>query len=435
MLGEAVPVALAWLIVTLLHQEALPGDRQFWLTRPYRIGSLMAAKALFVLLFVCASLVAKDCYIVAAHGLPIGLTGLLLRLIAWTAWVVLPALAVGVITRNLQEVVLVGAGIGAVYALQGFLKPQSVWTGIEWVPDYLGILLLLVGCGAIVLWQYLLRRTGTARAAVACCSVMVLMGVPLLPWGAAFAIQMAARPPRPDVANAQILPGVLQAHVPAPAGDVIRDRLAGILLPLRVTGVNGPVQLAEDGFDVQISSGTRVVWHSGWQTPRYGNGTTWQLFALDEATYRRLENLPVTIRLSLAVTFFEDLPSTPVPHLPKFSLDGARCEQRSPLLFPWSFWCETAFKELPSTRVVLKGLGTLGSIGTQSYAPYPAVLDMDPMTATVPAGGLFSWGMSDAVRVVTVTSSRPVAHLRRDVEFANVRLADYALRRWWDQRP
>src|SRR5690348_3994597 len=44
--------ATAYLIARLIHAEALPGDRQFWITRPYRWQSLLGAKLLFVLVFV-----------------------------------------------------------------------------------------------------------------------------------------------------------------------------------------------------------------------------------------------------------------------------------------------------------------------------------------------------------------------------------------------
>ena len=45
---------LTWwtLIARVIHDEALPGDRQFWITRPYSWKSLLGAKALFILAFI-----------------------------------------------------------------------------------------------------------------------------------------------------------------------------------------------------------------------------------------------------------------------------------------------------------------------------------------------------------------------------------------------
>ena len=40
------------MIVRLIHAEPIPGDRQFWITRPYHWASLVAAKASFLFLFL-----------------------------------------------------------------------------------------------------------------------------------------------------------------------------------------------------------------------------------------------------------------------------------------------------------------------------------------------------------------------------------------------
>jgi len=54
---ETLPLLLAplacWVLaVTLIHEERLIGDEQYWLTRPYTWKDLVAAKALFLVVFV-----------------------------------------------------------------------------------------------------------------------------------------------------------------------------------------------------------------------------------------------------------------------------------------------------------------------------------------------------------------------------------------------
>ena len=50
----SVLLAVAWslLIARAIQTEALPGDRHFWLTRPYSRASLVLSKALFVGAFI-----------------------------------------------------------------------------------------------------------------------------------------------------------------------------------------------------------------------------------------------------------------------------------------------------------------------------------------------------------------------------------------------
>src|SRR5580704_3650909 len=47
-------VPLSWwlLISPVIHEEKLVGDRQFWITRPYDWKKLLAAKVLFLIVFL-----------------------------------------------------------------------------------------------------------------------------------------------------------------------------------------------------------------------------------------------------------------------------------------------------------------------------------------------------------------------------------------------
>jgi hypothetical protein len=442
LLGVLVPAAYAWLIVTLVHQEALPGDRQFWLTRPYRLGSLLVAKLLSILLFVSASMIAKDCVIVAAQGFPVlsNITGLLLRQMAWSAWVVLPALAAGVVTRNLQEVGFVGVGVALVYALQGTLVRKSFWPGIEWVRDYFGMLLLLILCAAIVLWQYSRRETGKARAGVACTSILVIAGLPLLPWNAAFAVQMLAPRPGIDLTKVQLMPDMTRVRPIGPARE-IPPGLVTVALPLRLTGLPGGMTVVPDGVDVSISTGQPGIWRSGWQQNWYGKKMedySSQEVVIDSRVYRSLENQPVTVRLSLGLTLFENAPPLVVPaHQQTFSFEGNRCEDQLPDNYPPQIWCFAALKALPRTLVALETRAAAKSIvqtGTWSYAPYEALLDQSPLATTpLPIVALQDpsvdlralWESPDAQ--LELTPQRPVAHFRRELEFPEVKLANFVV--------
>src|SRR5437867_4353384 len=63
-----VPPAWIYLVVRVILEEPLPGDRQFWITRPYSRLSLFCAKALFVLTLINLPLAISDCVILARHG-------------------------------------------------------------------------------------------------------------------------------------------------------------------------------------------------------------------------------------------------------------------------------------------------------------------------------------------------------------------------------
>src|ERR1700689_3380304 len=66
-----VLLSLSWLylIGRVIHAEALPGNKQFWLTRPYSRESLFAAKVLFLLTFITLPMMVSDCVILGMSGL------------------------------------------------------------------------------------------------------------------------------------------------------------------------------------------------------------------------------------------------------------------------------------------------------------------------------------------------------------------------------
>ena len=441
-LGVLVPAAYAWLIVTVVHQEALPGHRQFWLTRPYRLGSLVAAKSLFILLFVCGSMLAKDVLIAARLGHPgtVEIPGLLLRQLAWTSWVVLPAFAAGVVTRNLQETGLVGGALALFYGFAGTVVRKSFWPGIEWVRDYLGMLVLFALCAGIVLWQYFRRETSKARLAVATCAAGFMIGLPLLPWGFGFGVQMLARGPRVDLQSARITAD-MTPPARVSAGERGSDSVM-IGLPVKISGFPRGTTLVPDGVRAALSSAERELWHSGWQQSWVGRSVEayrLQVFYMDNRVYHALENASVTLKLSLALTLLEDEPASRVPVREReFAVLGERCENQSRQNYPPVVQCLAAIKAPAAAMVGLEAGGLSQTVaartGTWSYAPYEAVLDLSPVQQQyLPIAGPREsceeirklWDTSEARFVFT--PQRPVAHFRRELEFRNVRLADYAL--------
>src|ERR1035438_216868 len=64
-------LAAAYTIARLIHAESIPGENQFWITRPYRWQSLLAAKLLFVVAFVNLPVFLVQANILIVSGFPI----------------------------------------------------------------------------------------------------------------------------------------------------------------------------------------------------------------------------------------------------------------------------------------------------------------------------------------------------------------------------
>src|ERR1700733_7233624 len=64
-------IGVATIVSRLVLAEAIPGDRQFWITRPYRWQSLLGAKLLFIIVFVNVPLFLAQLFILIIDGFPL----------------------------------------------------------------------------------------------------------------------------------------------------------------------------------------------------------------------------------------------------------------------------------------------------------------------------------------------------------------------------
>ena len=155
-----------WLVAAAVHEEPLGGDREFWLTRPYGRGSLLLAKAMVLGVTISLPLLFADCAIVGLQGLPLfsNAGGLALRAVATAIWLILPALAIASLTRDLAQNALVWflVAIWAIVLVQWkgespFLNDDYAWN-IVWVLAAMSALLMAVTVvlqyrGAGVVWE------------------------------------------------------------------------------------------------------------------------------------------------------------------------------------------------------------------------------------------------------------------------------------------
>src|SRR5436190_21943419 len=66
-----LPVTAAYLIARLVHAEAIPGDTQFWVTRPYNWKGLLAAKLFFIMVFINVPVFVARINILMHEGYPL----------------------------------------------------------------------------------------------------------------------------------------------------------------------------------------------------------------------------------------------------------------------------------------------------------------------------------------------------------------------------
>jgi hypothetical protein len=299
---------LAWwfLVVRLIHGEALAGDRQFWITRPYVWHKLLAAKILFVFAWIALPLACSQILLIALTGASV--VQHLMPILRDTALAILsgilPIAAIAAITRNLVQWAMYCAAIilvciGFVW-LDSAVPNSRISLGSDITDDLQGAAVACL-CGGGIAVQYAFRRTlwGTLLVAATIVSIpVIVISTPYL------RLIHSAYP--------------LLSEFPAPVHAVFgEDQSAKIgasrtwngetelIVPIELSVPRDSTLAKLEAARLLVSPARANRWESDWQ-PVYGdliqpNPRSVQLhFKIDRVAFERATSGPAEYQLVLA---------------------------------------------------------------------------------------------------------------------------------------
>jgi hypothetical protein len=428
---------MGWLyfIACLVYKEPPVGDRQFWVTRPYSWKSLLAAKALSIVLFLNLPFLISDIVIVSANGLSPAkaAANLLGRQLAIAAILLLPMAALAATTRYLAQMVFT---LAVVFGVNIVLNPPyNLWGRLSWIPECTSAAILTAGTFAILAWQYAQRRTPISRtilAAIAGICFAVLMSKPV---GPAVALQSHFPRALEDMPGVRLTfaPGPLPKGVPISPNQVfIFEPAARGWIPIRIDGIVSGVQVKADLVEVQIRGPEGTSWSSGWVHPtsppparrpiewmQGWNETRFLYVRVGGHELEAFQSQPVNVTISIAMTAVRS--ETTIRMTPNQSLQSIAGLGACSILSvdaPGSPWLRCR-----SAEGRLVGLDVYGlPLFEASYAPNQAIFAESPIAA-------FSISLEDRRSLfnegpIYITTWRPVAHIRRDLEIPQIRLGE-----------
>jgi len=255
-----------WLLISrVLLAERLVGDTQFWITRPYEWKSLLAAKAIFIAVYVYLPILAVHCIGIAVEGFhpQLYIPGLLYQLLLVTA-VVLPLAAIASISSNFVRMTLTLLGAAFCLAIAAEL-PASLIAGRIARPINIEIsdVILFLFCGAAVIMQYALRKTW--------CSRLLLIAIPALICTVGFIdpdrLLMNYNYPLPT--HDAPAPVQYSSNPDAASATTYSMRVAnhvGIRFLLRVSGIEDGSGIEDNAARVSIEAPDGFRWTSSWQS-------------------------------------------------------------------------------------------------------------------------------------------------------------------------
>jgi hypothetical protein len=425
-----LPVTWWFLIGRVIHAEALPGNRQFWLTRPYRWKSLLGAKVLFIAAFIHLPLLLADAAIIHAAGFSMGekAAGLIWTQVLLLAAFVLPAAAISAITNGIAElltVTLLLVVLALVWLLASPLLPWNFpWMELEWVKVYYVVAQVAVAAAIILIRQYARRNTFVMRMLTGVIAVMLLVTSTLLPWGKAFALQTRLSRRKADLSSIRIELDSERKWLGRiyPTGQ---EQIAAEL-PFRVSGLPTGTEFKPNGLTVRLRAfdgETFVVNQPPPESFNFEADIASLRAIMGKTFYTKVKEQPLQLRGTLYFTLYGSKRQAVIPANNRpVPVEGVGlCTAGTIFVL-----CHSAFRP-PSDSVTIRILqdslngaktSTEDFSRTASYSPFPADLNINPLFT------IFSPRVN-AISAARVETWEPLAHVKRNFEFNQVRLSDF----------
>jgi hypothetical protein len=153
----------AFLIVRVVQGESLVGDRQWWVTKPYEWWNLLAAKLLFILVFISVPLFHVHFLLLHQFGFPVlrNLPAFLLTQLGLYFVLFMPAVLLASLTKNLGQLLLtVGCVLLVVVGITWLATkfPSSDGENLPSIVEHFQEFLIWGSLVAVPIWQFARRR-------------------------------------------------------------------------------------------------------------------------------------------------------------------------------------------------------------------------------------------------------------------------------------
>lgn len=442
----------AYLIAGLIHADAPAGDRQFWVTRPYRWQSLLAAKLLFILVLIDLPVLLAQLALLTHNQFTLSAIwrGLLWEQFLLFFGVFLPMAALAALTAGLVS--FFSFAMGAILIDMGvtFLAntQQHSLRSAEWVRSSLYLIIVLAASAVVVWLQYKRRNTDRARLiALGIVLPCVIIAI-FVPWPMAFAVQQSllSQSFNPSSLIVTLTPSTSVEMGLAP----LRGKGVELSFALALTGLPADDAISPEYLDLTVRAPDGRDTHLNLPDldlpdnvpPRSGGLLLNHTCDLDRAFFNAERDRPVTLTGSLYLTVFGNKSEHTVHrHWPQEPVDVTsrlRC-----FVGAFGVMCSSPFRS-PDAWVTVEGASysRMSLYYRHSHSPFPAELGFYPFDhqfapppvrrhearerpGVTAAPG---WdGVAIPVPELTVEIAEPVAYIRRDFEIHDVHLTDIAI--------
>ena len=401
-----VPLAWSFLVGAVVLEDAPVGDAAAWMTLPVEWRRLLAAKMLFLLLFVHLPFFVAQWLILSTRGFApwLALPQLAAAQIGLLLMLTLPSLALASVVSNLAQFAACAFPLVALLVFLGGPWRFTAWGDQRRVEIGFCVSILAVAAICMVVCQY--RRLSAprwARAAGACAVALAAMLYMWFPRSIAARLKVALSP---TVAVRSLSLGIASAGQRPPAYMLRPGGAVIVAIPVTAPGWPagnfariGPVSLelqTERGEHIQAewpspNLPSQSIPLEGYLTTMPDSSTPeWQILYLRPDLYRRLRTGPVKLRARVLIDFLRPSQPTLLRSATRASVPGIgtcgaeilagylgahqmlRVACESPAAIPFGSRIRPVNPDSGKARVEYLG-------GATSYSPHPQFAWLSPL--------------------------------------------------------
>jgi hypothetical protein len=426
-----LPVTAAYIIARLVHAEPLPGNTQFWVTRPYEWKSLLSAKLLFILMFLNVPILLARIHILADSGYPLSSE---MRPLLWSQVLMimgfcLPVAALATLTADtvpffFATLILLVIGFviqsRAIPFARSVVSEQGVipWPeGVEWVRASFFLGVMIVTSIYLLRLQYKTRRTAVSRVIAVGFLVGGIFGYLTISPSLAMELHTRLSHPPPFVSQIRIDVEAKPRKFALPRRDLVQ-----VSIPLNVLGLPPDVEARADALHLTIEGTGGRKWDT-FTIPSSNAAVSRHSFDsnifVQQSFFATEGQSPVKLSGSLYMTAFSGARSTPVTltHSPLNVGDGLQCYVND---ITSQLHCRSAFR-WPDLLVYAKVRNDKESLWPMiSYSPFPAGIELN-YAEEHQAGG-----PPPHAPQATIIVMEPLSHFRTDFVIGKFNMLDFA---------
>jgi hypothetical protein len=415
-------------IVRVIHNEAIAGQNQFWVSRPYSRKSLLTAKLLFIALVIQLPAALAQLSMVFAWNFR--LSESIAGLFAWQIFFLcatVPAVCLASLTSDMAaffgvECVLLAAAFGMYELTQpGSSFANQAPQSESWIRGCFTAAILCLSAAFVLYRQY--RGSDTVTNRLCALAGLTLAGLAFLafPSTASLRIQTWLSPQPFDSSRLRASLGNIRESV-FPIRGLGRTDPSEVNIPIHIHGLpKGTIPIADAVF-VSMMAAEGQSWSRDFVPVMIRPDEPGSLLmnlglSPDPRFFAAQRHTGVTLRIGLYLTLFGNTKAATIPvrNEPVDIIDGLQCS--GGVLMQFS--CQSLFR-WPDRLITATTAGSPSTSGSVSYSPWPA----DAETLAVERR---PFAIPLTAREVTISSGEPLSHIRAELTIPDVVLARFTI--------